>query len=102
LCTQKLSFYKASFSCPPRKSNQKEGDPGLPRQPVFCKTCGIPLIVYNSGAAELARFATRPRAQTVLAQPHRYLQTIFGGAQGLRVVVNVHYSIVIIVLNYSD
>jgi hypothetical protein len=45
----------------------------------------------NSGAAELARIALRSRAQTVLAQLHRYLLTIFGGAQGLTVMLNVHY-----------
>jgi hypothetical protein len=44
----------------------------------------------------------RPRAQTVLAQLHHYLLTIFGGAQGLVVTLNVHYSIVIIVLDYSN
>jgi hypothetical protein len=44
-----------------RKSNQKEGDPGLPplRGTLRCST--------GQAAAELARSATRPRAQTVLA-----------------------------------
>jgi hypothetical protein len=44
-----------------RKSNQKEGDPGLPplRGALRCST--------GQAAAELARSAARPRAQTVLA-----------------------------------
>jgi hypothetical protein len=37
----------------------------------------------------------RSRAQTVLAQLHRYLLAIFGGAQGLRVALNVQFSIVL-------
>jgi hypothetical protein len=32
--------------------------------------------------------------QHVFAQLHRYLLAIFGGAQGLGVALNVHYSIV--------
>jgi hypothetical protein len=36
----------------------------------------------TSGAAQLARSATRPRAQTVLAQPHRSSAPDRGGAQG--------------------
>jgi hypothetical protein len=31
--------------------------------------------------------------QHVFTQLHRYLQAIFGGAQGLRVALKIHYSI---------
>jgi hypothetical protein len=61
-----------------RKSNQKEGDPGLP---PLRGTLDQP---QASGAAQLARSATRPRAQTVLAQPHRLFASDRGGAQGLK------------------
>jgi hypothetical protein len=39
--------------------------------------------------------ASQPHAQTVLAQSHRYLLAVFGGAQGLRVKLNEPYFIVI-------
>jgi len=44
-----------------KESNQRKGDPGLPplRGPLRCSA--------GQAAAELARSATRPRAQTVLA-----------------------------------
>jgi len=49
------------FSCFAKKSNQKKAIPGLP--PLR----GSLDFSITSGAAELARSAARPRAQTVLA-----------------------------------
>jgi len=36
----------------------------------------------SCGAAELARSAAQPRAQTILAQEHRMMMIFLGGAQG--------------------
>ncbi|OYY45621.1 MAG: hypothetical protein B7Y56_06855 [Gallionellales bacterium 35-53-114] len=64
------------FSCFAKKSIQKKAIPGLP--PLRGSLAFSP----TSGAAELARSATQPRAQTVLAQLHRLLVKKRGGAQG--------------------
>jgi|SRR3989338_4165518 len=60
-----------------KESNPRKGDPGLP--PLR----GSLDQPQTSGAAQLARSATRPRAQTVLAQPHRSFASDRGGAQGM-------------------
>jgi len=64
------------FSCFAKISNQKKAIPGLP--PLR----GSLDFSSTSGAAELARSAAQPRAQTVLAQLHRLLMKNRGGAQG--------------------
>jgi len=58
-----------------RKSNQKEGDPGLPplRGSLRCST--------GQAAAELAL-----RAQTVLAEPPDQ-PPLLGGAQGMKIKI---------------
>lgn len=61
----------------PNERNQRKGDPGLP--PLR----GTLDQSRTSGAAQLARSAARPRAQTVLAQPHRSFVADRGGAQGI-------------------
>ncbi len=60
----------------PKESNQRKGDPGLP--PLR----GALAQPQTSGAAQLARSAARPRAQTVLAEHHRSFTSERGGAQG--------------------
>ena len=49
-----------------------------------CRPSGSLDQTQTSGAAQLARSATRPRAQTVLAQPHRSFVSDRGGAQGMK------------------
>jgi hypothetical protein len=61
-----------------KESYQRKGDPGLP---PLRGTLDQP---QASGAAQLARSATRPRTQTVLAQPHRSFVSDRGGAQGMK------------------
>ncbi|MDE2118746.1 MAG: hypothetical protein KGJ19_09150 [Betaproteobacteria bacterium] len=64
----------------PRRSNQEEGDPGLP--PLR----GALDQSQSSGAAQLAlvRHTNRPHcgARTVLAYTSARLRLLFGGAQG--------------------
>ena len=69
------------FCCFAKKSNQKKAIPGLP--PLR----GSRVKSQSCGAAELARSATQPRAQTVLAQPHRMI-AIFSAVHRGRYVNN--------------